>query len=190
MAKSLVQPEHLTDFVSSDAQTESGRLDRWIRGDNMTEALRVLELDGERKELFDIHIDYVTVFFDDALMHKLALKIDPNATRDLEGNFEALATENRHTDESIGCTLENGDLADDLSKVSIVCATLTLIVGELDPARSGPKLWGQSEMLDCPRIGDWQITAAICWAKVEIVTRSHMIVRRLWWGSLTHDKLL
>ena len=74
-----------------------------------------------------------------ALMHKLALKIDPNATRDLEGNFEALATENRHTgDESIGCTLENGDLADDLSEVSIVCATFTLIVGELDPARSVP----------------------------------------------------
>jgi len=92
MAKSLVQPEHLTDLVSSDAQTESGRLDRWIRGDNMTEALRVLELDEERKELFDIHIEHVTVFFDDALMHKLALKIDPNATRDLEGNFESLAT--------------------------------------------------------------------------------------------------
>ena len=45
-------------------------------------------------------------------------------------------------------------------------------------------------MLDCPRIGDWQITAAICWAKVEIVARSHMMVKRLWWRSLTHDKLL
>ena len=80
-----MQPEHLTDLVSSDAQTESGKLDRWIRGDNMTEALRVLDLDGERKELFDIHIEHVTVFFDDALMHKLAVKIDPNATRDLVG---------------------------------------------------------------------------------------------------------
>ena len=156
----------------------------------MTEALRVLKLDGERKELFGIHVEHVTVLFDDALMHKLALKVDPNTTRDLEGNFEALATENRYTDESIGCTLENGDLAYDLSKVSIVCATLTLIVGELDPSRSGPKLWSQSEVLDCPRVGDWQITPAVCWAKVEIVARSHMIVRRLWWRSLTDDKLL
>ena len=61
MAESIVQPEHLTDLVSSNAQTESGKLDRWIRGDNMTEALRVLEVDGERKELFDIHIEHVTV---------------------------------------------------------------------------------------------------------------------------------
>ena len=99
------------------------------------------------------------------------MKIDPNATRDLGGNFEALATENRHTDESIGCTLENGDLADDLSKVSIVCATLTLIVGELDPARSRPKLWSQSKMLNSSRIRNWQIAATISWAIVKIVTR-------------------
>ena len=50
MSKSLVQPEHLTDLVSSDAQTESGKLNRLIRGDNMPEALRVLELDGARAQ--------------------------------------------------------------------------------------------------------------------------------------------
>jgi hypothetical protein len=93
------------------------------------------------------------------------------ATRNLERDFEALATEDRHTDESIGCALENGDLANDLTEISVVCATLTLIVGELDPARSGPKLWSQSEMLNSSRVRNWQIAAAISWTIVEIVTR-------------------
>jgi hypothetical protein len=74
-------------------------------------------------------------------MHELALKVDANATRNLKRDFEALATEDRYTDESIRCALENGNLAYDLTEISVVCATLALIVGELNPARGGPKLW-------------------------------------------------
>jgi hypothetical protein len=39
------------------------------------------------------------------LIHKLALKVDANATRDLEGDFETLAADNGYTDESIWGTL-------------------------------------------------------------------------------------
>ena len=79
--------------------------------------------------------------------------------------------ENRYTDETVWCTVQNGDFADDLTEISVVCATLALIVGELDPARSGPKLWSQSKMLNSSRVRNWQIAAAISWAIVEIVTR-------------------
>ena len=134
----------MTNLVCSDAETVSSGLSGWVRCNDVTESLWVLELDGERQKFFDVHIEHVTAFFDDTLVHKLALKVDANATRDLEGDFEALATEDRYTDESIRCARENGDLANDLTEISIVCATLTLIVGELDPARSWPKLCVES----------------------------------------------
>ena len=101
----------------------------------------------------------------------LALKKDADTTRDLEKDFEALAKEDRYADKSIRCALENGDLANDLTEISVVCATLTLIVGELDSARSGPKLWSQSKMLNSSRVRNWQIAATISWTIVKIVTR-------------------
>jgi hypothetical protein len=104
-------------------------------------------------------------------MHKLALKVDANTTWDFEGDFESLATEDRDTDESIRCALQDSNFANDLTEISIVCATLTLIVGELDPARSRPKLWSQSKMLNSSRVRNWQIAATIGWAIVKIVTR-------------------
>jgi hypothetical protein len=161
----------LTNLVCSDAETVSSGFSGWVRCDDVAESLWVLKFDRESEEFFDVHIEHITAFFDDALMHKLALKVDANATRDLEGDFEALATEDRYTDESIRCARENGDLANDLTEISIVCATLTLIVGELDPARSRPKLWSQSKMLNSSRIRNWQIAATIGWAIVKIVTR-------------------
>jgi hypothetical protein len=104
-------------------------------------------------------------------VHELALKINADATRDLKGDFESLATEDGDTDESVWCALQNGNLANDLTEISVVCATLTLIVGELDPARSGPKLWSQSKMLNSSRVRNWQIAATISWTIVKIVTR-------------------
>jgi hypothetical protein len=161
----------LTNLVCSDAKTVSSGLSGWVRCDDVTETLWVLELDGERQKFFDVHIEHITAFFDDTLVHKLALKKYANTTRDLERDFEALATEDRYTDESIRCALQDSDLANDLTEISIVCATLTLIVGELDPARSRPKLWSQSKMLNSSRICNWQIATTIGWAIVEIVTR-------------------
>ena len=161
----------MTNLVCSDAEAVSRGLSRWLQCDDVAESLWVLELDGERQKFFDVHIEHITAFFDDALMHKLALKVDANATRDLEGDFEAFATEDRYTDESIRCALENGNLANDLTEIRVMCATLTLIVGELDPARSRPKLWSQSKMLNNSRISNWQIAATISWTIVKIVTR-------------------
>ena len=131
----------MTNLVCSDAEAVSSGLNKWVRCDDVAESLWVLELDGEREEFFDVHIEHVSAFVDDALVHKLALKIDANATRDLKGDFESLATEDGDTDESVWCALQNGNLANDLSKISVVCATLALTIGVLDPARSGPELW-------------------------------------------------
>jgi hypothetical protein len=75
-------------------------------------------------------------------VHELALKIYANAAGDLKGDIKTLATENGYADESVWCALQICYLADDLSEVSVlVCATLALAVGELNPARGGPKLW-------------------------------------------------
>ena len=93
----------------------NSRLCNWFGCDELAKALWVLKLDREREKFFDVHVEHVTALVDDALVHKLALKIDANATRNLEGDFEALATEDRYTDESILCALENGDLAKQLS---------------------------------------------------------------------------
>ena len=105
------------------------------------------------------------------LVHELALKIDADAARDLKGDFESLATKDGDTDESVWSAIQNGNLANDLTEISVVCATLALTIGELDPARSGPKLWSQSEMLNSSRVRNWQIAAIISWTIVEIVTR-------------------
>ena len=78
-------------------------------------------------------------------MHELALKIDANSTRDLEGDFESLATEDGDTDESVWSAIQNGNLANDLSKISVVCATLALTIGELDPASEE---WARAVELD------------------------------------------
>jgi hypothetical protein len=152
-------------------QPVSSELSRWLRCDDVAESLWVLELDGERQKFFDVHIEHIAAFFDNTLVHKLALKKDANATRNFKRDFEPLATEDRYADEGIWCALENGDLANDLTEISVVCATLTLIVGELDPARSGPKLWSQSKMLNSSRVRNWQIAATISWTIVKIVTR-------------------
>ena len=141
MAESLVQPEYLTNLVCSDAEAVSSGLNKWVRCDDVAETLWVLELDGEREEFFDVHVEHITVFVDNALVHELTLKINANATRYLEGYFESLAAEDGYANESVWCALENCDLSDDLSKISVVCATLALTVGELNPARGGPKLW-------------------------------------------------
>jgi hypothetical protein len=68
-------------------------------------------------------------------VHELALKIDADAARDLKGDFESFATKDGDTDESVRGALQNGNFADDLSKIGVVCATLALTIGELDPAR-------------------------------------------------------
>jgi hypothetical protein len=141
MAESLVQPEYLSNLVCGDAEAMSSGLNKWVRCDDVAESLWVLELDGEREELFYVHVEHVTAFVDNALMHELALKIYTNAAGDLKGDFKTLATEDGYADESVWCALQNCYLANDLSEISVVCATLALAVGELNPASSGPELW-------------------------------------------------
>ena len=45
------------------------------------------------------------------------------------------------------------------------------------------------KVLDCPRVCDRKIAAAISRAVVEVITRLHTAIRGLWWRILTCDDL-
>ena len=108
---------------------------------------------------------------------KFALQVDGRAFRILEGDFETLATKYRHTDESVRCTLQDSDLADDGTEVGIVSGTFPLSIAKLDPLGRVPKMLFKSEMLHSRRVGHWKIAATVDGSEV---TRALTVEGKIW----------
>ena len=70
------------------------------------------------------------------------------------------------------CARQNGRLADDLAKTSVVHAALALCVAELDRAGDRPWLRYYPEVLHRTRIRNGQIASTVCRAIVWVIAWS------------------
>ena len=109
---------------------------------------------GHSKELADVHIEHISLRINNALMKKDTLQVDLRASRDLEGDFATFETEYGDAHKGVRGAVNDGNLADDGTKVGKVCGALSLAIIKLDPLRNIPNMNCGAKVSDSGRIRD------------------------------------